>query len=48
MNKLISATAGIKFKPKDPHVDIPISILEVIERKTIPEELTDVIPTKEK
>lgn len=41
MNFLINNVVGIKFKPKDDNVGIPVPILETIQNKTVAENLGD-------
>ena len=41
MNFLIKNTVGIKFKPKDDNVGIPVPMLEIIQNKTVAENLGD-------
>lgn len=41
MNFLIKNTVGIKFKPKDDNVGIPVPMLEAIQNKTVAENLGD-------
>lgn len=41
MNFLINNVVGIKFKPKDDSVGIPVPMLETIQNKTVAENLGD-------
>lgn len=41
MNEIINSIVGIKFRPLDENIGIPIKMLDSIEKKTIAEELSD-------
>ncbi len=41
MNCLINNVVGVKFKPKDDNVGIPVPMLETIQNKTVAERLGD-------